>query len=192
MENASHIDPEELPFSTEEIFHAARLWLTADDARQMADHLAACAPGIIDDRRELRASLDRTGVASAHEEGLHGWAYPEWLLPALSTLSSSAESRVQAMMEREWAQKRVAFLYAERLKAAEAAGVRPTREEMLSELKQRGLVPRSRANVVVRDSVLPPPTAAAMLAAESRLEEEKHAWRALVAEARRRTYTRDR
>ena len=94
------IDPEELPFTTEEIFRAASSFLTLEEARLTADHLRACAPALIEARAERRRGWLRAGVPDAHRLLLLGWTYPEDLLPALATLSPDVASRVEALKRR--------------------------------------------------------------------------------------------
>jgi len=61
---AALIDPEELPFTSDEIYEAAKTFLPATTAREMADHLAEVGPGLIEARRERRLGWERGGVAT--------------------------------------------------------------------------------------------------------------------------------
>ena len=91
------IDPEELPFTHAEIYAAAQTFLPGEAARQMADHLVACGPDLIAARSERRAGWLLAGVANAERRLLHGWVYPDELLPALATLSPGAAARIDQL-----------------------------------------------------------------------------------------------
>ena len=88
------IDPEELPFTADEIYEAGRTFLSPEQARMMADHLASCGPGVIKARKKRRAGWQRAGMPNAASTPLYGWVYPEELLPALEALSDEARQRV--------------------------------------------------------------------------------------------------
>src|SRR5213594_4038988 len=98
MKASSYIDPEELPFTAEEIYRAASLWLTDVDARQLADLLAEQGPFYIVERQRRREKWHRAGLPNAHRLPLSAWGYPEWLLPALAALTPSCEARARALM----------------------------------------------------------------------------------------------
>ena len=91
------IDPEELPFTTAEVFDAALTFLPADAARQMADHLAQCGPDLIATRARRRAGWRAGGIPNAERMLLYGWVYPEELLPALAKLSPDVAARVDRL-----------------------------------------------------------------------------------------------
>jgi hypothetical protein len=91
------IDPEELPFTSDEIYEAARTFLPAVTARRMADHLAAIGPDLVEARAERRVSWEKGGIPNAAKLPLYGWDYPEELLPALAALSPEAEERVAVL-----------------------------------------------------------------------------------------------
>lgn len=88
------IDPEELPFTTDEIFRAGCTFLPQESARLMADHLTECGPDLVDARAQRRAGWLAAGIANAERMALHAWVYPDELLPALSALSPSTAARV--------------------------------------------------------------------------------------------------
>ena len=88
------IDPEELPFTTDEVYRAACTFLPADTARMMADHLTTCAPDLIAARTERRAGWRAAGIRGADALPLYGWVYPTELLPALAALTPDAATRV--------------------------------------------------------------------------------------------------
>lgn len=83
----SFVDPEELPFTTDEIYRAGLSFLSEPEARLTADHLTECGPALIEAREERRAGWRRGGILNAAVLLLHGWVYPAQLLPALTTLS---------------------------------------------------------------------------------------------------------
>jgi hypothetical protein len=97
---AKLIDPEELPFTADEIYEAGRTFLRQGKARMMADHLATIGPGLIKDRKKRRASWRRAGVPNAAALPLYGWVYPDELLPALEVLSTEARERVIELRRR--------------------------------------------------------------------------------------------
>jgi hypothetical protein len=91
------IDPDELPFTVEEIFEAGCRFLPADAARRMADHLGECGPGLIEIRNERRAVWRAGGIPGAEHLPLYGWVYPDELLPALAGLSPELARRVASL-----------------------------------------------------------------------------------------------
>ena len=91
------IDPEELPFTEDELLRAARTFMPEEGAQKMAAHLAWCGPGAIDHRRERRRQWKQGGIANADQLLEHGWVYPEQLLPALAALSPAVASRVEEL-----------------------------------------------------------------------------------------------
>jgi hypothetical protein len=116
------IDPEELPFTADEVFRAGCRFLTVTDARAMAKHLAACGADIIAERTARRAKWQAAGVPGANTMSLDAWVYPEALLPALAAGSVDAEARARRLMERYWAGLRSALVRA----AQRAAFTPPT------------------------------------------------------------------
>jgi hypothetical protein len=94
------VDREELPFTQDELFQAGRQFLPDDAAHQMAAHLAACAPDLIAARAERRRVWRNAGIADADTRLLHGWAYPDQLLPSLCRLSVDAAQRVASLEQR--------------------------------------------------------------------------------------------
>lgn len=91
------IDPEELPFTEDELLRAARTFLPEEAAQKLAAHLAWCGPGAIEHRRERRKRWKQGGIANADQLFEHGWVYPEQLLPALAALSPGVASRVEEL-----------------------------------------------------------------------------------------------
>jgi hypothetical protein len=94
------IDPEEFPFTVEEIFAAARRFLPEATADQMAEHLGECGPGVIAARTERRALWQTSGIANADRRPLYGWVYPDELLPTLASLSPDLARRVSSLRKR--------------------------------------------------------------------------------------------
>ena len=93
------IDPEELPFTTDEVYRAACTFLPADVARMMADHLTACGEDHIAARAKRRAGWRKAGIRGADTLPLYGWVYPPELLPALAALGPDVEERVAKLRE---------------------------------------------------------------------------------------------
>ena len=91
------IDPEELPFTRDEIYEAARTFLPKATAKRMADHLATIGPQLVEARTDWRAQWERGGIANAARLPLYAWDYPDELLPALAALSPEVEQRVIAL-----------------------------------------------------------------------------------------------
>ena len=88
------IDPEELPFTSEEVYEAALQFHPPDAARRLADHLAECGPEVIAGRRALRRQLRASRYPRADRRPSGAWELPAELLPALEKLSESAARRV--------------------------------------------------------------------------------------------------
>src|SRR5215475_2124476 len=128
---ADLIDPEELPFTTEELFDAARRFMPEDAARSLAEHLTECGPGVISARADRREGWRAAGIPGAETMFLHAWAYPGELLPALASLSVEAERRALILMEHHWTSLRASTISAAQQAAAERAGIIPTPEEIL-------------------------------------------------------------
>ncbi len=66
------IDPDELPFTTEEVFQAASRFLPMETARMLADHPTDCAPGMIEHRALRRTEWRAAGIPHADAMPLHG------------------------------------------------------------------------------------------------------------------------
>ena len=94
------IDPEELPFTREELYEAGLGFLPAESARLMADHLAHLGPDAREMRDARRETWREAGIPNAHTMLLHYWVYPPELLPALAGLSPDVASRVKDLTER--------------------------------------------------------------------------------------------
>ena len=92
------IDPEELPFTTDEIFRAGCAFLPEETARLMADHLTEIGPDVVDDRAQRRTRWLAAGIENAERLPLYAWMYPDELLPALSALSPSTAARVARLL----------------------------------------------------------------------------------------------
>jgi hypothetical protein len=94
------LDPEELPFTSDEIYRAGCSFLPQVAARKMADALTAAAPGLVSARTERRTAWKTGGIINADELPLHGWVYSDDLLPALSSLSEDLAARVEMLRRR--------------------------------------------------------------------------------------------
>ena len=98
--NSNVIDPEELRFTSEEIYRAGCLFLSEAAARRMAEALVLAGPGLIAARTERRLGWKEGGIANADQLPLHGWVYPDELLPALGSLSIDLAARVDTLRQR--------------------------------------------------------------------------------------------
>lgn len=182
------IDSEELPFTTDELYRGACRFLAADMARTLADHMTECGPGLIKTRLERRAEWRAAGVAGAGTMRLHGWVYPEDLLPALASLSGDVEVRARGILEGDLERRRQAMVQASQRKAAERAGIIPTREEMIRRLERDGISPsegNQMQNVVSTQlPSMPPPTAEMEAAAVTYIQAKRYQMDALIARFR--------
>ena len=91
----AYIDPEELPFTADEIRAAASRFLSEADARLVAETLTELGPQMMRERSGRRAEWKAASIPNADALPLHGWVYPEELLPALAELSADAAARVE-------------------------------------------------------------------------------------------------
>jgi hypothetical protein len=182
------IDPEEFPFTRDEIHVAARFFLPEETAAMLADHLAHLGPTLIAAREERRAEWRRAGVSDADRQPLHAWGYPDDLLPALASLSPHAESRARRLMEDQWAGLLRAELQSAQRAAAERAGIIPTREELLARVHREVPAddPWLAQGLVVGLPPLPAPTADMITAAEAKVAERRRAWETRVEHFRAR------
>jgi hypothetical protein len=96
----NYIDPEELPFTRDEVYRAGLSFLPEPVARLNADHLTECGPGVIEAREERRVGWRRGGILDADAFPLLAWVYPVQLLPALAELSPDLARRVDELRAR--------------------------------------------------------------------------------------------
>ena len=183
------VDPEELPFSTDELFRAGCCFLPVETARMMADHLTECGPIMIADRVTRRAVWRKAGMPGADTAPLHGWCYHEELLPALASLSPDAEARARRLAEDNWHSTRQLALSGAQHAAAERAGIIPTREEAIRQAKAAAVSAADRralrAGLASGGPPLPPPTAEMEAAADAEVAALRSAWEAMVARFRK-------
>jgi hypothetical protein len=97
------LDPEDFPFTRDELFQAASLWLGAAEARAFADDVAEFKRRQVRDREAHRMRLDahpeqRDKLFFAYTSGDR--STEPWLMPALSVLSASCAARVESEMAR--------------------------------------------------------------------------------------------
>jgi hypothetical protein len=178
------IDPEELPFTEDEVCQAGCLFLPADAARAMAATLAECGPGVIVAREERRAAWRAAGMVETQWMPLHAWAYPKDLLPALASLSPDVASRAQFMMEARWQcvyQYTIGRLQQE---ALEAAGLVPSRAELIQRATAAAVTKKAKrelkVGLVVQGPPPPLPTTAMVVAAHAAVAAERVEWAAHV------------
>jgi hypothetical protein len=150
------LDPDELPFTRDEIARAFRLFYPEDVAESVADHFAECAPGLIEIRAERRAQWQAAGIPNAATMPLYGWHYDEELLPALASLSPDVAARVEQLVQDRWDSTRRSHLDRLREAAAVAARLIPSREELLQRLEAE--FPHANALAMHRQPI-PPATA---------------------------------
>ena len=99
------LDPEEFPFTTDEVFQAASLWLAPREARAFADEVTEFKRRQVRDRDAHRLRLqahpeqrDKLFFFLAGEDRLR----EPWLLPALSVISEACGERVEEALQRHW------------------------------------------------------------------------------------------
>lgn len=186
---ADFIDPDELPFTAAEIYEAGRRFLPESAAREMADHLTHIGPMMIEHREQRRAEWRRRGVPNADTQPMHGWVYPDELLPALASLGPDVEARALRLIEADWESGYQGDLHNQRLEVAKRAGIVPSSEEVrrLVEEAERSAIEggRVRNGFAIKHPPLPPPTAEMEAAAEERRAEKRRRFEALVEQLRR-------
>lgn len=174
------VDPEELPFTAEELFLAARGFLPEDAARDMANHLAECGLGLIVAREERRATWRAAGMVEAHWMPLHGLSYPAELLPALAALSPDAEARALFLMEERWRGVYRVVVSQMQRQALRESGVMPSDEEIIRRANEAATTKRAkrslRNGLVVQGPPPPLPTTAMVTAAHAAVAREREAW----------------
>jgi hypothetical protein len=97
---SDYVDPEELPFTRDELYRAFATFLNESLARTVADSLADTAPDIVQWRAERRTRWRKGGVSNADSIVMHSWVYPSELLPALAALSLDATARAEQLTQR--------------------------------------------------------------------------------------------
>ena len=97
---SEYVDPEELPFTKDELYRAFATFLDESLARTAADSLADTGPNIVQWRAERRARWREGGLSNADSIVMHSWVYPSELLPALAALSPDAAARVEQLTRR--------------------------------------------------------------------------------------------
>ena len=178
--NRSLIDPDELPFTQGEVFDAARRFMPVEAARELADLLADLGPRMIAARAERRAIWRAAGMPGADTAPLHGWGYPDELLPALASLSPDAEARASRLVEADWVSFERALVQDAQRRAAEAAGLVPTFEQIRRDHA-------GAEGLAIALPPLPPPTDEMRAAAARAIEAKRQEWRASVERYRSNT-----
>jgi hypothetical protein len=186
---AEYIDPEELPFSVAEVARAGSLFLAPDDAVAMATHLADCSESVI----KLREAKRERWRAQGHPNPTSadaGWSYPEELLAALAALSIDCERRARGVLEHEWKARRDATVQEAALRAAEHAGLVPTRKEI--EARIAAEYPTGRVPVTGYSlPSIPAPTAAMREAGDAYRRQLVAEWEREVARFREELQSRE-
>lgn len=184
-----YIDPEEIPFSQAEVARAGSLFMAPDDAFAMAAHLADCSQSVIAMREAKRARWRAQGHPNPNSANA-GWSYPEELLAALAALSVDCERRARGVLEAEWRGRRDATVREAALRAAERAGLVPTRREI--EARIAAEYPSGRVPVIGYSlPAIPAPTAAMREAGDAYMRELVAAWEHEVARFREKLRSRE-
>lgn len=97
------LDPEDFPFTREEVLQAASLWLAPADAREFTDEVVEFKRRQVRDREAHRLRIEthpeqRDKLFFAYTSGDR--SLEPWLMPALSVLSESCAARVESEMSR--------------------------------------------------------------------------------------------
>jgi hypothetical protein len=186
---ADFIDPDELPFTTAEIYEAGQRFLPEPSARDMADHLTHIGPSLIEHRARRRAEWRRHGIPNADMQPLHGWVYPDELLSALASLGQDVRARALRLIDANWESSYQSDLRNHQLEAAERAGIVPSSEQV------RRLVEHAEQSekeggqlfnaLAIKHPPLLAPTQEMVSAAEERRAEKRRRFEALVVQLRR-------
>lgn len=97
------LDPEDFPFTRDEVLQAASLWLAPAEARAFADDVVEFKRRQVRDRDAHRLRLEthpeqRDKLFFVYSSGDR--SLEPWLMPALSVLSESCATRVESEMTR--------------------------------------------------------------------------------------------
>ncbi len=184
------IDPEELPFTEEEVRRAGGLFLPSDAASEMARHLSDCGPQVIEAREERRASWRASGMSDAHWMPLHALCYPKDLLPALASLSRDAEARARFLKEDSWRNLYRGVVSRMQRETLERSGAIPSAEEMFRQATEAAVTRQEKRRLkngfVFQGPPPPLPTTAMVTAAHAEVAAERAKWVADVERFRRR------
>jgi hypothetical protein len=188
------LDPEEFPFTQEEVFQAMSLWWDEARSLEFAQSLAEVTRVGIEAREEQRArwpegTLEHFGIVRGQLRACDHTRV-EGLWPSLSVISDSCAARVEAAMPLHWASLRRMYLTSEQRMAGIRAGTLPTRAqsaEHLRELKQ-SLGGKLPSVLAVRGTPpkLPEATDEMRRVAEANVEADRRDWLELAATARKR------
>jgi|SRR5450432_786150 len=183
------LDPEEFPFTEDEVFQAATLWRNDSEARHFARELADLERKTAIQRTAHRAQMaarpadpDRIVLIVKRPEDPDS----KWLWPALSVLSESCAARVRDGMSRRW-ESRKQHLELE-AQVIELKSLKPVAEVVrLTRAGGNQEEIRSLVKQLRHDGIgLKEPTEEMRRAASETIELEKAAWLALAAESQRR------
>ena len=94
------VDPEELPFTRQELYGAFLRLGPVREAARLSDHLASQGPDAILAREELRARAKAGRVPRAETMLQHAWVYPPELLSSLAALGPDVAARVEKLQRR--------------------------------------------------------------------------------------------
>lgn len=185
------IDPEELPFTIDEVVSAGLLFLSVEAAQELARVLVDVGPGMIASREERRARWRDSGVVEAHWMPLNAWSYPDELLPALASLSRDAEMRAVFLMEARWQSRYRMVVTRMQSEALERAGLMPGREEMVRRATEDAVSVkdkrRLKSGLIIQGPKPPLPSTEMVRAAHTALAAERERWTADIARFRGRS-----
>jgi hypothetical protein len=180
--------PEIFPFTVDELREAVRRW-RPNRVDELVEHFVDEAARSIEQHAEWTARLRESG---REPEGYMGvFNVPDQLLAYLTVISPSTAARVDAIIERRWAELRACEIEAVNRLAAERAGLIASMDDLLDDMERRGFFSWDDPNVFRGFAVsglelppLPEPTPEVLATAEAYVAEDIARWEALLAAAR--------
>jgi hypothetical protein len=186
------LDPEEFPFTEEELLQAASLWLGEGDARLLSEQITQSAHDFVNVRAEQlqRGFPPRSSFPGELSQlRICGFIQIEWLWPALSVISELCGARVVLWMRDHWRTEYLLKLARAKTDAAFASGHYLPHDEAVERMRAEDAdVSWIRPDMELRYPHVPLPdaTEAMQQTATARVEEQRQAWLALAAESQRR------
>ncbi|HKV52312.1 MAG TPA: hypothetical protein VJO52_14060 [Gemmatimonadaceae bacterium] len=175
-----YLDDEELPFTEEELLHAATKWLGSELAQRLVAETIDALPDYIATRERERKELYLASSGGAVPEGRGTWLIPDKLLAHISVLSTDAAVRIELLMVKRWAGQRRVYVGEELFRHARDAGEwrlpeRQRLDSMTLSMKSGGIIHGFPARPIANVAL-----SAVVERAESRVRENIAAWWALV------------
>ncbi|MEO6210715.1 MAG: hypothetical protein ABIQ10_11375 [Gemmatimonadaceae bacterium] len=187
------LDPEEFPFSQEELFDAVSLWMGSDDVWKLTEQLAKSSRDSVQMREEQLLRWRKASPSYArdpNEPRLGDFMQIDWLWPALSVLSPSTAARTEEWMAEWWKFRERMELITAQKKAAVASGGYFMGEDVLKQLRAAGVnVDRMQSQLDPR-AKLPEPTSEMRRAVSEIIDAERSTWLELAAESKARLAAR--